>query len=66
MNEYVTYICNTSDLTPMKTFTDAKGRTYEVVGQEIVEDAKQYQHENSCNFETALIAITKKENKHGL
>jgi hypothetical protein len=50
----------------MKTFTDAKGRTYEVVGQEIVEDAKQYQHENSCNFETALIAITKKENKHGL
>jgi hypothetical protein len=59
MNEYVTYTIETSDLIPKKTFTDVKGRTYEVVGLDVVEKVKQYMIDNKCGYETALLAISK-------
>lgn len=73
MNEYVAYIFDTCELSPnkicsgdcggcgeKKTFTDVKGRTVEIQGQDILERAKQYQTEHNCNYETALLVVSKK------
>ena len=81
MNEYMTYIFDTCELSPKKicsgncngcekekTFIDTKGRTFEIQGQDILEKAKQYQAEKGCNYEQALLAVSRKtkESEHGL
>jgi translation initiation factor 1 (eIF-1/SUI1) len=63
--EYKTYTFDVCELSPKKICSGkcggcGKDGKIEIQGLDILERAKQYQAEKGCNYETALIAVSKK------
>jgi len=43
-----------------KYFTDARGRTYRIEGEDVAEEAKTYAKEHNVSYEEALLEVSKK------